>query len=89
MTLMSAWMKLVGVVQLLGGILVLIGRTAPLGLALLAPVLVNIVAFHAFLQHGEGLAPGLVFSALAVFLIYAYRDYFKSLATTSAAPVVR
>ena len=38
----SGWIKVVGLFQLLGGVLVLIGGTAPLGLSFLAPVLVNI-----------------------------------------------
>jgi len=80
------WMTLVGTFQLLGGILVLIGGTAPLGLVLLGPVLVNILAFHIFLEGGQGIAPGLVFSILEVFLLYAYRSYFRSVFTTSASP---
>lgn len=80
------WMALVGLVQLLGGALVLAGRTAPLGLTLLAPVLVNILAFHAFLMGGAGIAPGLVFTALELFLLYSYRGYFAPLLTVSAAP---
>jgi putative oxidoreductase len=42
----SHWMTLVGVLQLLGGLLVINGRTTPLGLVLLGPILVNILAFH-------------------------------------------
>lgn len=80
------WMTLVGVFQLVGGVLVIIGRTAPLGLALLAPVLVNILAFHIFLDNGNGIAPGLVFCALEIFLIYSYRSYFLPLFTTHASP---
>ncbi len=56
----------------------------PLGLAFLAPVLVNIIAVHIFLMNGEGLVPGLVFTALEGFLIYAYRGYFAPLFTASA-----
>jgi putative oxidoreductase len=80
------WMMVVGFFQLLGGILVLIGGTAPLGLALLAPVLVNILSFHVFIMGGEGIAPGLVFSVLELFLIYAYRNNFRGLFTTQAKP---
>src|SRR6266481_2312880 len=80
------WMGLVGILQLLGGILVLICRTAPLGLVLLGPILVNILAFHIFLQGGQGIAPGLVFSVLEIFLIYAYRSYFRAIFTASALP---
>jgi putative oxidoreductase len=88
MTIMwpTHWMALVGIVQVVGGILVLIGRTAPLGLTLLAPVLVNILAFHTLLFQGNGIAMGLVFTALEAFLIYSYWDYFKSLCTVSAKP---
>jgi putative oxidoreductase len=82
----SHWMALVGAVQLLGGLLVLAGRTAPLGLALLGPVLVNILTFHICLAGGHGIAPGLVFSVLEIFLIYAYRSYFRAIFTVNALP---
>jgi len=82
----SHWMLLVGVVQLLGGLLVLIGRTAPLGLVLLGPILVNILAFHILIQGGQGIAPGLVFSILEIFLIYSYRSYFRAIFTANALP---
>jgi len=75
----SGWMKLVGLFQLFGGLFVLSGRGTPLGLALLAPVLVNILAFHALLMGGGGIAPGLVFSALEAFLVYAHWDRFAPL----------
>ncbi len=80
------WMTLVGVFQVVGGALVLSGKMAPLGLALLAPILVNILAFHCLLEGGQGIAPGLVFSALEIFLIYSYRSYFRPLITTHAVP---
>src|SRR6266446_3543095 len=82
----SHWIALVGVLQLLGGLLVVIGRTAPLGLVLLGPILVNILAFHIFIEGGQGIAPGLVFSVLEIFLLYAYRTYFRAIFTASALP---
>ena len=82
----SHWMTLIGLVQLVGGLLVLAGRTAPLGLVLLGPVLVNILAFHICLEGGHGIAPGLVFSVFEIFLIYAYRSYFRAIFTASASP---
>lgn len=81
------WMALVGLFQVFGGIFLLAGRTAPLGLALLAPVLVNILAFHLFIQQGADIAPGLVVSGLELFLLYAYRSYFRGIFTTSATPI--
>src|ERR1700679_514513 len=53
----TQWMALIGVFQLVGGILVLVGRTAPLGLVLLGPVLVNILAFHILIMGGQGIQP--------------------------------
>lgn len=80
------WMALVGVFQLLGGLFVISGRGTPLGLALLAPVLVNILAFHIFLDNGNGLAAGLVFSVIEIFLMYSYRSYFLPFFTFKAKP---
>jgi uncharacterized membrane protein YphA (DoxX/SURF4 family) len=82
----SHWIALVGVLQLLGGLLLVIGRTAPLGLVVLGPILVNILAFHIFLQGCQGIAPGLVFSALEIFLIYAHRSHFRAIVTANALP---
>ncbi len=80
------WMALIGLFQVAGGILVLIGRTAPLGLVLLGPVLVNILAFHILIMGGQGIQPGLVFSLIEIFLVYAYRDHFKAIFTVDALP---
>lgn len=65
------WMSAVGVVQPAGGLLVLFGGTAPLGLTFLAPVLVNILLFHICVMAGEDILPGLIFTGLEVFLLYS------------------
>jgi putative oxidoreductase len=82
----SHWMALVGIVQLVGGLLLLAGRRTPLGLVLLGPILVNILAFHICLLGAHGIAPGLVFTVLEIFLIYAYRSHFRPIFTGSAVP---
>src|SRR5438067_12940394 len=46
----SRYMLVVGALQVIGGLLLLIGRWVPLGLVLLGPVIVNIVLFHVFLD---------------------------------------
>lgn len=52
---MSHYLVAIFLTQLLGGILLLFNRFVPLGLALLAPVLVNIVVFHLCMApHGYG-----------------------------------
>ena len=80
------WMTLVGLVQLIGGLLLLFGGTAPLGLVMLGPVLVNILAFHICIEGGKGIMPGLVFTVIEIFLVYAYRNYFRAIFTASASP---
>jgi putative oxidoreductase len=82
----SGWMKVIGAVQLIGGLLVLIGGTLPLGLCILGPVLVNILCFHSFFMGGQGIAPGLVFTLFWFILLYAYRDSFAGILTTKASP---
>ena len=73
---------LMGVTEIAGGVLVLSGRMTPLGLVLLAPVLVNIILFHAVLAPA-GIALGLVLTALEIYLAYAYRAAFRPLMNAS------
>ena len=82
----SGWMHHVGFFQFLGGMLVLIGGTAPLGLVILGPVLVNILTFHLLLAGGHGIAMGLFATLLEIILIYAYRNNFAGIFTYKATP---
>ncbi len=59
----SGFYALVFATQLIAGILLLIGRYVPLALALLAPVLANVLVFHLTMQPA-GIAPGLVSTIL-------------------------
>jgi uncharacterized membrane protein YphA (DoxX/SURF4 family) len=68
----------IGLLQVLGGLLLLIGRYVPLGLTLLGPVIVNILLFHIFLEP-SGLPMALVVSVLALFLLWRYRSHFAGL----------
>jgi hypothetical protein len=63
--------------QVVGGALLLLGMV-PLGVVLLAPVIVNIVAFHLFVVP-SGLGIALVVAALEVFLAWAHRDAYRPL----------
>jgi putative oxidoreductase len=74
----SGYMQVVGVLQLLGGICLLTGRLAPLGLTLLGPVIFNIVLFHIFFDR-SGLPMAAVFAILSLFLLWAYRDKFPAI----------
>jgi uncharacterized membrane protein YphA (DoxX/SURF4 family) len=78
-------MQLVSGTQLLAGVLLLVNRFVPLALVILMPILVNIIAFHVFLQPA-GLPPGAVFMALELFLAWKYRAAYRSLLTAKFAP---
>lgn len=65
----------VAVLQLIGGLLLLVGRYVPIGLVILGPIIVNILLFHFTLMHG-GAAGGMIALVLEVFLIIAYREAF-------------
>jgi putative oxidoreductase len=64
--------------EVIGGALLLTGRYAPLGLTLVGPVVVNILAFHTFMAP-SGLPVAFVVSALALFLLWSYRENFSGL----------
>lgn len=84
----TGWMTVVGLCQLLGGLFVLIGGTAPLGLVILGPVIVNILTFHSLLLGGHGIGPGLFVTLLEIILIYAYRSNFAGIFTYKATPTL-
>lgn len=79
------YMTFVALLQIIAGILLLVGRYVPLGLAILAPIIVNVLLFHLTLAH-EGILPGLVVALLEVFLLWAYRRSFRGL--LDAAPEI-
>src|SRR5437764_751451 len=68
----SGYMQGVAVFQIAGGLLLVIGRYVPLGLALLGPIVENIVLFHLFMDH-SGLGVAAVVSLLWLFLLWRYR----------------
>ena len=75
---LSHYLYVVGALQVVGGVLLLIGRRVPLGLTLLGPVIVNIICFHV-LMAPAGLPMALVVSFLALFLLWRYREHFAGL----------
>jgi uncharacterized membrane protein YphA (DoxX/SURF4 family) len=75
----SGYFYPIAVLQVLGGLLLLIGsRCTPLGLTLLGPVIVNIVLYHIFLDR-SGLAMAAAVSILALFLLWVYRFKFPAI----------
>jgi uncharacterized membrane protein YphA (DoxX/SURF4 family) len=70
--------QLVKATEVVAGLLLLTNRFVPLALVILAPVLVNIVAFHIFLEP-EGLPLVAVMVAIEIALAWRYRDAFRPL----------
>jgi hypothetical protein len=78
-------MKLVAATQLISGLLMLINRFVPLAIALLAPVVVNIILFHIFLAPST-IVPGVVVLLLELYLAWAYRNAFRPMLAARATP---
>jgi len=73
----SHYLYLVSGVQLVAGVLLLVNRFVPLALALLAPVLANILAYHLTMQL-SGLPLALLTTILWAILVWRYRSHFTS-----------
>lgn len=82
--LKHGWITFHGVLYVIAGALLLIGRYVPVGLTILGPILVNILLFHLTLLPGIG--PGLFATALELFLIWAYWPAFRGIFTAKMEP---
>lgn len=76
----SHYYYFVATVQVISGALLLINRYVPLALALLAPMIANILVFHITMQP-SGLAPGVFSAILWIILAWRLRAYFAPLFT--------
>jgi len=81
----SGFMTLVKVIELGAGILLLTNRFVPLALALLAPILVGITAFHALLAP-VGISMALVLVGLELVLAWSYRRAFAPMLRVQVQP---
>jgi putative oxidoreductase len=72
------WLYFHGVLYVVAGVLLLIGRHVPVALVILGPILVNILVFHITLQP-SGIGPGLFATLLEVFLIWVYWPSFRGI----------
>ena len=77
----TGYLAFVKVMEILGGVLVAIPKTRNFGLLVLGPIILNILAFHAFLLKGAGLADPMILGicALAAFLLWSGRKSFAAL----------
>lgn len=80
----TGYLTFVKVLEMIGGILVAIPKTRNFGLLVLGPIIINILAFHAFVGKDLFAMPGViilaVISALALYLLWAGRKAFAGLA---------
>jgi len=78
-------MPLIFWTQLVVGALLLVNRFVALALALIAPFIVNSVAFHVFLER-SGLPIALAFLAVEIYLAWAYRRAYRSMLAMRVTP---
>lgn len=71
--------------EVVTGALLLSNRYVPLALALIAPIVVNIVAFHALLAPA-GIALPLLLLATELVLAYSYREAFAPMLRARVSP---
>ena len=72
----SHYIVAVFALQIAAGVLLLVNRFVPLALAILAPILVNIALFHAFMSP-SGFAPAIIAIALWGVLFVRERGAFS------------
>lgn len=77
--------QLVKGTEVVVGALLLLNRFVPLALALIAPVIVNIVAVHAFLAP-SGVGLSVVILGLELYLAWAYRSAFRPILAAKVLP---
>jgi len=77
----TGYMAFVKVIELIGGLLVMVPRTRNLGLLFLGPVIINILAYHACIMKGQGLFDPmlLMICALAAYLLWVERKAWRAL----------
>jgi hypothetical protein len=77
----SGYMTFVKVCELIGGLLVIVPFTRNIGLLVLGPIIINILAFHIFITKGAGLEDPMLIAIvlLAGFLLWSGRKAFAGL----------
>lgn len=76
----SGYVYVIGGFQVIGGLLLLIGRFVPLGLTILGAIIVNIWAFHILMApEPGGMVPAAIVTIFELFLVWRYRDAFRGI----------
>lgn len=72
----SHYYWVIAALQIVAGVLLLVGRYVPLALVLLGPILVNILLYHIFMMPA-GIVLAIVATVLWFIVFYGYRPYFS------------
>lgn len=77
----TGYFAFIKVLEITGGVLVAVPRTRNIGLLILGPIVVNILAFNILLTKGAGLLqpPVILVAVLSGFLLWAERERFAKL----------
>lgn len=78
-------MKLIGLTHLVAGVCLVVNRFVPLALALLAPFIVNSIAFHLFLEP-SGLIMAGIFLVGELYLAWSYRAAYRPMLAARVMP---
>lgn len=81
----TGYLTFVKVLEVLGGVLVIVPMTRNVGLLILGPIIVNIVAFHVFLSKTPFEPVVLALCGLALFLVWVNRAAFLAFARNKPA----
>lgn len=74
----SGFLKIIGILEILGGLLLIVGKYVPLALTFMIAIMFNAAIFH-ILHDPPNVVGALVGMVLGIVLVYFYRDRFKSL----------
>ena len=72
----TGFMKVISVLQLLGGLSLLLNVLPVLGLTILCPIIFNILLFHCTIAP-ENFAPGIAVAVLALILVASYWNHYR------------
>lgn len=81
---MSYFFPLLGITEVVCGVLLLAGLWVPLALTIIAPVVVNILMIHVFVDTA-GLPIAIILTGIEIYLAYRYRSSFQGVLNKNAA----
>lgn len=73
----SGYIHAVGAMQILAGLMLLVGKFVPLGLTILGAIIFNILTFHILMAPAPAeFMPGVLVTVMELFLVWRYREAF-------------